>query len=644
MRRGSGAIVLALALPLVAAVADPFGWYPFGPSKWIVISVLLPAGLAWLWWARPLVALPRPTAAVAALVAWFGVSAVTGADHLYAWIGTPERRLGVLTWILVLALFVAGQSLDPDRDRPALTWSVIAAGLLAGGLATAEALGWEPDVFAVTPGRLTGSMGSAAYLGALSAVLLPALAGIVLDVPADGRARVRSAPWLAGVVATALTVVACIGSGARAAWLGLAVAAAVVVVARRRTLFADRRRAAIVGLGLAVGLIALGVLTPLGGRLAQATDPDAAGGRSRVDEWRVALSVVARHPLTGVGPEGYRIAFAEGVTDAYEEAYGRDPIPDRAHTAPLDIALAGGLPALAAWAIAVGWTLRACYRIIRRADAHHRWLAGLAAAVIAHVAGALLLFPTAELEPLVWMIGGVLVVADARRADVETGDTRSFLVPRAVPVAIGVLAAVAAVAGVRDVRADHQAQLATERARTGDTAAALDAVDAAIAQRPDELRLHLLRAQLLVAADLGTAPALRAVDDALALSPGDPIAQRHRARLLVQRAGATHLPDDVGRARRYLDELRTHDGSNASLELLAGSAARLAGDAAAAEAAFGRAERLAPTDPEPSIELSRLFIDTGRVADARSAAARAVARAPQDRRALDAQRLAAEAS
>ena len=268
-----------------------------------------------------------------------------------------------------------------------------------------------------------------------------------------------------------------------------------------------------------------------------------------------------------------------------------------------------------------------------------RWLAGLAAALVAHLAGQLLLFPIAELEPIVWLFGGLLIAADV------TGDRGSHErpVPRGVPVVLGALAVVGAVLGTQDVVADRDARTATDRARVGDTAGAVEAVDAAIGRRADVLRLHLLRAQLLVADQRGTAPALAAVDDALALSPGDPIAQRERARLLVARAGATHLPADVVRARAYLGELVAHDRSNARLELLAGTAARLDADAAAAEASFRRAEELAPRDPEPSVELAHLYLDTDRPAEARDAAARAVARAPADARAQDVQRLATEA-
>src|SRR5690606_26811454 len=120
-------------------------------------------------------------------------------------------------------------------------------------------------------------------------------------------------------------------------------------------------------------------------------DRDAPGGAGRVDEWRVAVRVIADHPITGVGPEGYRIAFAEGVDRAYERAHGRDPLPDRAHSAPLDVALAGGVGALLAWGVLVVLVGRACVRVVRAGPG---WRRGVAVGLIAHGVGLLFLFPT----------------------------------------------------------------------------------------------------------------------------------------------------------------------------------------------------------------------------------------------------------
>src|SRR3546814_3576173 len=133
------------------------------------------------------------------LLAALAVGAVVGLDPLYAWIGTPERRFGFVTWCLCAAALAAGSALvspsasgprqrrpEGDAQEPAngavasaqlgpsstLMAGLVLAGLGVGAVATAEALGWEPEVLQAG-GRLTATFGSAAYLGATEDLLLP---------------------------------------------------------------------------------------------------------------------------------------------------------------------------------------------------------------------------------------------------------------------------------------------------------------------------------------------------------------------------------------------------------------------------------------------------------------------------------------
>jgi O-antigen ligase/Flp pilus assembly protein TadD len=622
----SGTVALAAVLPLTALIVDPAGWFPFGPGKWLVVSTLVPAGAA-LVLRKGAVRVSRGvTLAAVALVGWMAVSAVVGRDGLYAWAGTPERHFGVLTWLLCLAALVAGQNLDLARDRVALAWGAVIAGLGTGGFAVSEALGWEPSVFAITTGRLTATMGSAAYLGALAILLLPISLAIAFEQTFTRRLRGAAA------LSVPALAVALIGSQARAAWLGAVTAAVVVAVARRTTLFRDRRRTAIVSGGLVLGVVALVTLSPVGARVSATTD-STLGGASRLDEWRVAARVIAKHPITGVGPEGYRIAFAEGVDDAYEQAYGRDPLPDRAHSGPLDVAATGGLPALMAWCVVIGLMLRAALRGLRSAQP---FCVGVSAALVAYFAGQLLLFPIAELEPVAWLLAGVVLAATRPGAPAVS----PRWLRRPAMAALGAIAVVGLVAGVVDVVADRHAAAA---ASAHDPATAVREASAAVDLRPDEVRLHLLLAYAMVADDRSTADALEAIGDGLHISHDDPIARRQSVQLLVQRAAATHLPGDIAAARTQASALVARDPHNAALWLIAGAAARLAADAAGAETAFLRAEYLSPHRAAPSTELALLYLDLGRGPDARAAAERAVAREPSDARAQQVRQLTLDA-
>lgn len=587
------AALLAAAVPAAVLACDPGGFFPFGPAKWLAVSMLVPAAAALLFLARPARFAPRPTLAMAALVGAVALAAAVGEEPLYAWIGTPERRLGLLTWVLIGVAFVAGQSTTPADRRPVLGGFVV-AGIGTGTAAVLEAFGWLPHTLDAGS-RLGGTFGSPAYLGAAVTLLLPVAAGVA----ADGS---WPRPWrVAAGAAGATLVVAALGSGARAAWVGLAVAALVTASTHRRRLTAHRRIVAVGALCAVVGLGGIAAATPVGDRISDTFDADAAGGQGRLDEWRVAVAVLAEHPLTGVGPEGYRVAFPDGVDVAYEREHGREPTPDRAHSAPLDIALAGGPLALLAWAallVLLGPFLRRALRSERP------WLVGAATGLLAYAAGELLLFPLAELEPVAAVLAGVVV------ATAQPGELRSRVVPRYVPAVLGVVGIVAGGAGILELAADRQADQSAEAASTGvDPAGAVDHAQHAVDRRPDILRNHLLLAAALEADQQGAAAALAAVDDALDLSPRDPIALRRRAELLVIRADSTLVPAHIRAARDELARMLDADPINAELWVLSGVVARLDGDVDAARAAFQEAIRITPGDARPVLALSQLEIE-----------------------------------
>jgi O-antigen ligase len=580
----AGVVVLAALAPLAMLAVDPSGWYPFGPVKWLVVSTVALAGSALVLAANPL-RLSRPLAlALLAFLAAMSLAAALGEDGVYAWTGTPERHLGVATWALCALLLVVGRTLEAPEPAHALVAGLLVAGAGVGGLATAEALGWEPDVFDVGS-RLTATFGSAAYLGAATALLLPVAAGVLLQTGYPVGRRV-----VAGV-ATVLLAVAAAGSGARAAWVGLGAATVVAAWARRRRLRAmvraGRPWSLLAGMGAIAVVVAVVALSPVGGRLGSVTDADAPGGRGRIDEWRIGTRVAVHHPLVGVGPEGYRIAFSAAVDAQYERAHGRAQQPDRAHSGPLDVMLAGGLLALVPWLAIVIIAGRSVWAALRRGPP---WLVGVAAGLVAHLVGQLYFFPVVELEPVAWLLAGV-VMATARTGARSVHRRR---VPLLIPIAFAALVAVAAVAGTTDVAADHTAGRGARALARGDhRRAAIEAV-AAADQRPDIVRLHLLAARALVADDQGIVAGLHQLDAALDVSPGDPIVLRTRASLLVDRARATRVPGQVREAVQELHRLLDDDPHNAALWDLLATASDLAGEPAAAARARATAEDLTP--------------------------------------------------
>src|SRR3546814_16358687 len=112
-RPGLGALLLAALAPVSMLAVVPSGWYPFGPVKWLVVSVLVAAGSALVLRSGE-VRLPRSIrVAVTMLLAALAVGAVVGLDPLYAWIGTPARPLGFVPWCLCAAALAPGRALVP---------------------------------------------------------------------------------------------------------------------------------------------------------------------------------------------------------------------------------------------------------------------------------------------------------------------------------------------------------------------------------------------------------------------------------------------------------------------------------------------------------------------------------------------------
>jgi O-antigen ligase len=604
-----------LAAPLLAVVLlDPWGLAPYGPLRWAVLGVSLLAAAAVLArrgrvrWRRGTLA---PWGAFLLVVA---VSAAGGLDRLYAWTGTPERHLGAATWLLCGIAFVVGQQVT-DREGATVLRAAVGALAVTGGWAVAEALGWEPIRLAGAGDRPVGTLGSSAFLGAAAALLAPVALGLAGEQA--GRAR------RASLVVAALGTAALVASGARAAWVGALVAGAVVLVARRGSLRMRGRRPVVVATGTVVAVLVVGLLTGVGGRVSGALDDRAGGGvRGRIDEWRVAVRVVADHPVLGVGPEGYRIAFGRAVDDAYERAHGRAELPDRAHSAPLDVAASLGLAGAATY----GWVVVAAGRRVLRALRGPRpLLVGAAAGLLAYAVQSLFLFPLADVDPAAWLLAGVVLALSPGLPAGGAGAAGAGPVARrrlgrpaaAVTAAVlGAGALAALVAGGLDVVADHRARHELDRPVPGTARRAADL-------RPDQVRYWLVAERV----DEPTDPraALADVERALAVSPADPVVRGEQARLLLDRARRTGSAADVGRATTVLRRLADDDPRNAEVQLRLGLALALGGDDAGARSAWRRAEHLAPRSAAAATDLAVSYLEAGDEAAARAAAERALA-------------------
>ena len=571
----AGAVFTAAVL----CAADPTRTILPTPISWTVVTVGTFAVLAFAAWQRTIVRPPRLVGWLfLAFLAWLALAAATGEDGRFAWLGIPERHSGWVLWLLCGALFVSG-----------VKWKAVADGMVAAGLVWLPVLSFDafdhPWLPTATE-RLTGLFGSAAYLGAAACLVAPAALGGAFDVRRTPRWR-----W-AAATAAASAVFAAVGSGSRAAWVGLGVVALGVAWLQRRNRWLPRAALA------TLAVVALAALTsPVGSRVSTVTDSAAGGGSSRVDEWRVGLSTLGHHPLLGAGPEGYRIVFHDGVNADYERDHGRAVQPDRAHNGFLDLALAGGILA----ALLYGGFIAACVLEVRRRTRGTTTtpaLLGALAAIVAYLLQQQFLFPLAELEPVLFLLAGGVVCSGAPTVRA----TRS--VGRTAAAATAVVAAAALWWGITDIAARTDATSASKAIAAGKPADAYRGALDALAWRDDEVWLHLFAARTAPTPEL----ALAHVDDALALSPGDPIALRNRQELLVTLDPATAFEE--------LHALLADDPYNAGLQQLYGTAAVRTGDEVIAEQAWLAALDLAPNAPGPRQNLITLYRQQGRDAEA----------------------------
>src|SRR4051812_6270837 len=122
-------VLAALFVGTVVAV-DPRGLVPTGPLRWTLVA--LGSGVAIVVLLSATVRVDRTTAALwGLLLAWLLLATVFASDRLYAWIGTPDRRLGFVAWVTFPLLFFCGQAIRARLDqRVVLRGAAIAAALL----------------------------------------------------------------------------------------------------------------------------------------------------------------------------------------------------------------------------------------------------------------------------------------------------------------------------------------------------------------------------------------------------------------------------------------------------------------------------------------------------------------------------------
>lgn len=579
-------VVWAITLLLTGGVLvfDPWGWHPFGPGKWTVITVAAWAAAAGALWTG--ISIHRRSGwAWLVFLTWAAVTSLVSLDPLSSWLGTPDRRLGFTALATMAAAYLGGQGVTTAEDRLFLGRWVSIGVVVMGLYGLAEALGLVPFDLTTTTSRIGSTFGSPAYLGAGVSLMLPIAAGVAFSRDEGTRWRLVGG---AGVLSGLFLLGA---SGTRAGLLGVGVAALFALLA-----IEGRRRILVAGTG-AVVLVVVVLVSPLGDRLSLD------GLEDRLSEWETASSVLAARPVTGAGLEGYRVAFPRYVDVDYVREYGRSTVTDRAHSGPLDLGVSMGIAGFVAWVGAAVWLTGRAWQVRKYGDP---LLLAVAAGLVGLIAQELLLFPTVEVGVGGWAVAGIVVAAHPRP---QPKPIRSqFLAVVAGGVGVLLLAA-----GLLDIAADRSAARALA---SRDPAAAA----VAVRLRPDSFRYRLMAAEVSLArGDVGEA--LELVEQAKRLSPSDPALRLAEARITATRAISGEMP--MEEALAVLSDAVDEDPNHPELRVLFGALLAEVGKAGQAELAWLAAEHLAPRDIRPPLQLARLYL----AADQPEAAAQALERA-----------------
>lgn len=364
-RAVSAARVALLALAATALVFAPGFLFPYVvPRAAYLRLAVLAAAAAFL----PLLLL-RPSRLrdgrdpflllLAAWVGWSLVAALAGDAPWRSVFGDLERMEGLVTWGLLLVLYVLLRCLFRERHwrRFFVGWAVALGAVSIYALVQR----WDPAGLAIHgggEGRIFGTLGNPGFLAAylvLSWSMVPWL-----------WRRIRSG-WGRALLAAAvaLSAWAFLSTGSRAAAAGLAAGAGAALAWATRK---DARRALWIGTALAVALAGAVGLTLAGlelGTLERLLAGDV-GGRSLAERlwlWEGGLEGIREHPLLGVGPENFNLLSDRHLPAGVFDRYGTLEVWDRAHNVLVGAAATRGTPGLliylGLWAVLLGTAARA---------------------------------------------------------------------------------------------------------------------------------------------------------------------------------------------------------------------------------------------------------------------------------------------
>jgi putative inorganic carbon (HCO3(-)) transporter len=314
-------------------------------------------------------------------------------DRHQSLFGERLQHQGVLTILLYVGFFYLARVLITDRQQIFRLFVAITIGATAvASYAIIQKLGLDPIWKGYLPsGRVFSTIGQPNALAAYLVLAIPTTAALAIEQRRFWR--------VATVTSLALIIGALLLTYSRGGYLGLALAVAVFIVGLREKIKMNLATlGAYVGAALIALVLTLSLIAPARAAVTRAwhrsESVSAVSGDesigNHIDLWRVAIHIVARHPLFGTGPETFPEVFpgsSRTVLPAATVSYFEQFRVESPHDQVLAVASGAGIPAAIAYISALAGIVYVLWRATTRGrdGAVRLALVAVMAAALAHV-------------------------------------------------------------------------------------------------------------------------------------------------------------------------------------------------------------------------------------------------------------------